>query len=415
MSSSSSGGGEETPSPEERRGERVLDEGARPDRQPGDSTPTPELPPRPPPRSAGWSPPPPRTRTFADRVFGRQPKTRSARLGSRQTLPPSSPPRATPERAPGGGDLRPPGPRWGTAEGDVPGRPVAEPIPDDPPLRQETVPDDSPDDKVAAFDADAPAAPEPARAGGAPDDPRSPSPSLFDRIFGAPDDMAPTAAVAATPAPPATEPDAARQPGRAARRKRQSSRALWAAAAASVAILVVLGFVVVALISDDDDEAATTTATSSAPAGEAPAEAPGRGGECENGRWPGLTQGEPLALAAGASGFFVWNDLAGWHLRYVDSGPNPTEVRGTVTGSARMQAVQLVPGTDGTAELTANIVTFELTGGTDPVGFDLGVGCASTTVRFELHGAIAPWPVQDIYVGREGRAVSNPLLIERDT
>jgi hypothetical protein len=248
--------------------------------------------------------------------------------------------------------------------------------------------------------------------------PRRQRPSLFDRVFGAADDRPDPEEVGTSVPRPATDvpeadPDKERpMPRRAERRKRRSVRATIIA---SLAVACVAGLVVGAVLIRRNDSEPTTSASGPTTAAPSDSEAAANGGACANGHWPSLTVGEPTALTSGSSGYFVWNDLAGWHVRFVDTGADPQRSRGTVTGAARMQAVKKVPDdTEGTVELVANTLTFDLAGGSDPAGFDLGVGCASESVRFDLQGTILPWPVEDIYVGREGRAVSNPLFVERE-
>jgi hypothetical protein len=158
-----------------------------------------------------------------------------------------------------------------------------------------------------------------------------------------------------------------------------------------------------------DDESPSATATTEAVDTEAAGSRPG----CQNGAWPGLYVGQPTALAANGQGYYVWNDYSGWHVRFIGTDEGG-RVAGTVTGSARLRSATPVPAdVDGAVTVDANVATFDLAAGPSAVGFDLDASCASTTVRFELRGPGGLWPVESIFVGRDGRAVSNPLLVER--
>lgn len=138
-------------------------------------------------------------------------------------------------------------------------------------------------------------------------------------------------------------------------------------------------------------------------------------GACQNGGWPRLAQGEPKILAGAAvpSGYFLWNDFLGWHVRVVDVGPEQV-FRGAVVASGATVSAKAVPDPSiGAITVSGNRLDFEIAGGPEPRGFDIAVGCASGLVRFELNGNEGPWPIDGVFLGGSGRAYANPLVIER--
>jgi hypothetical protein len=247
---------------------------------------------------------------------------------------------------------------------------------------------------------------------------QEPQPPTAAEASGPPADVvADDVPAAADPPPPvadggADDELASPRPGPRSERRRRRSKTPFLIAGV---LLLVLAAAIVALVLRDDDSSApvaagaTTTTAAATETTEAP---PARG--CPGGNWPGLTIGEPTALAAGQTGYYVWNDFTGWHVRFIDTGGDPQRFNGTVTGSDRMQAVTKVPAdSEGTVELKANQVTFDLAGDATARGFDVAVGCPSNSLRFDLQGSGLPWPVDGISLGREGRAVANPLTIQR--
>jgi hypothetical protein len=135
---------------------------------------------------------------------------------------------------------------------------------------------------------------------------------------------------------------------------------------------------------------------------------------CGSGTWPKLYQGEPKNLAAATdTGFYVWVDTKGWHLRAIDTG-STTQFKGTITTDipiADAKRYKQVPADNGKIEVKGNTVSFEFPGGPTAKGIDF-TPCASS-FRIDMGTPDLPWPVQSIWVGPTSKAVSNPIKVDR--
>ena len=135
------------------------------------------------------------------------------------------------------------------------------------------------------------------------------------------------------------------------------------------------------------------------------------GGMC--GVWPPAATGEPSAMKqADSAGFFVWQDVTGWHLRARGT-TSKEPFKGTIRGSRDMTSVKESPVGGGTkVELKGNVVTFEIPASADLKGFDLVAGCAVDQLQFALLVGSNPAPADAIFVGAQGKAV-NAVFIEQ--
>jgi hypothetical protein len=166
--------------------------------------------------------------------------------------------------------------------------------------------------------------------------------------------------------------------------------------------------------SDDGATTSATTATTSAPSADQTTTTSDGRQPCSTGHWPSIVLGEPLTLAAAdTDGYYVWNDFLGWHVRFVNTAENSQPIQGRVVASARIIFATAIPEGVPGVTVNANELSFNMEVGSAPSGFDINVGCASTTVRFELNSPSGPWPVDTIFVGPDGRAASNPFLYDR--
>jgi hypothetical protein len=176
-----------------------------------------------------------------------------------------------------------------------------------------------------------------------------------------------------------------------------------------VAVLVVV-VVGVVLVLRDSPSSTTTPEVSTTPTSVVPA-------TCGAGSWPKLYQGQPANLAAATdTGFYVWFDPTGWHIRtLVTTGTQDFII--TITGSAQiddLKQFKQVPAGAGTLTRSGNTVTLKVTGGDSPNGLDFSpCGAGLSQFRVDLASGDLPWPVQQIWVGPSSKAVSNPMTIER--
>jgi hypothetical protein len=196
--------------------------------------------------------------------------------------------------------------------------------------------------------------------------------------------------------PPETDPlDAGRPAGR---------RGAWIVAGTTLALAAAM-VVLVALTTDP-----APTDVQAADDGRAGLEA------CRAGRWPESAFGRPLALAEGSSGLGVWVDLDGWHLELVPGDGAATEqaVEGRLIFVSEPLEVRVLP--DG-AELGEAVEPVALDFRIDPAegetGLDFTVPCGYKAIGVELLSGESALDLDDLFVGPEGRASSNPFVIER--
>jgi len=179
--------------------------------------------------------------------------------------------------------------------------------------------------------------------------------------------------------------------------------------------MIVAAVVVAACGAKKTSDTATGTTTQTATPAAGAAGAPG----CPAGPFPSSYSGAPSALDPKQTipaGYFIWNDSYGWHVRVVGGGAEPAKMDGTITSSAKLSSKpELKPDARaGTVSTTDTTITFSLTPGATPVGFDFAAGCASSSVKFELMSVYGtPQPVDGIYVGRSSKAIDNPFVVAR--
>lgn len=176
-------------------------------------------------------------------------------------------------------------------------------------------------------------------------------------------------------------------------------------------VLIVVGVVVVLLVvavgvviarRGGSDTAKPTTSTTVASA-------------CGEGDWPLAVKGKPTAMANVTDpSFFAWTDTNGFHVRAVD--PNgTTPFSGKVTASAGIikSSVKVQPAdTTAKAEVSGNTLSFSIDATKAPSGVDFSI-CGSTQASITVLSGDALVPIERFYVGSKGRAVFNPLIINR--
>lgn len=148
------------------------------------------------------------------------------------------------------------------------------------------------------------------------------------------------------------------------------------------------------------DDAATLT-PSTLPAGAVP-----RG--C--GDWDAAFNVAPDEVTEGV---YIWSDFEGWHVRL--AGDAPGSIAGSVSGQVlpELYSPPDAPGVETTIDEGANRLSFELTGGDQPVGIDFNAGCEQQALTFELTSDGAPVPVEQIHLGKRGVVVELPLVARR--
>lgn len=224
----------------------------------------------------------------------------------------------------------------------------------------------------------------------------------------------PPSATAAGPAPTAGERlvhdgDDARDLTRRRRPPARSRLPMFVAVGVFVAIAVA-GIVVGIATRDDGDGQAASSTSSTAGTDQA-------NGFCPTGRWPAIAQGQPAALAEGETpetGYYVWNDAFGWHVRIVGTAEPGGRFTGEVVSSANLTSSEVIPEGAGEVQVNGNTLTWDFPGSAEPQGFDVAVGgCAADTVRFTLNDADGPVPESQVFLGTNSTAVSNPLIVRR--
>jgi hypothetical protein len=181
--------------------------------------------------------------------------------------------------------------------------------------------------------------------------------------------------------------------------------------AVGVFVAIAVAGIVVGIATRDDGDGNGGRTTSSTAGGQQ------ANGFCPTGRWPAIAQGQPAALGEGGTpetGYYVWNDAFGWHVRMVDTAATPGRFTGEVVSSANLTSSEVIPEGAGEVQVNGNTLTWDFPGSQEPQGFDVAVGgCAADTVRFTLNDADGPVPESRVFVGTNSTAVSNPLIVRR--
>ena len=123
------------------------------------------------------------------------------------------------------------------------------------------------------------------------------------------------------------------------------------------------------------------------------------------------------------SGYYIWWDEYGWHVRIVQAAAatgdtvkaGSQRVQGTITSNAKFELGKVFPSPDiGTVSVNQNQLTYDLPVGPTQVGFDFSNGCVGTTIRYELGSVLAgAQPLDGIHLGLHSFALSNPFDLKR--
>ena len=101
---------------------------------------------------------------------------------------------------------------------------------------------------------------------------------------------------------------------------------------------------------------------------------------CVNGHWPGVTDGRPTQLEAGAEGaVYAWHDDTGWHLRATHAGNGKQVISGKITSDGAIYAVaRHTEGRDRVAHSASrHTVAFRFTNYGHIDGLDFKVRCGN--------------------------------------
>lgn len=99
---------------------------------------------------------------------------------------------------------------------------------------------------------------------------------------------------------------------------------------------------------------------------------------CVNGHWPGVVDGKPTQLQAGAhEAVYLWHDTTGWHLRATHPGTDKKIIRGQLRSDGEIYAVaRYTEGNDVVAHTASrHAVSFRFTNWGHIDGLDFKVRC----------------------------------------
>jgi len=135
---------------------------------------------------------------------------------------------------------------------------------------------------------------------------------------------------------------------------------------------------------------------------------------CAQGAWPKAFTGKPDGLTqASAAAFFIWSDGTGFHIRGVDPlGTTPFSGTITVGNALTDSAVLKKTSEDVTTSVANNTISFSFDASSLAAGFDFSL-CQSMQASITVNNANQQWPAQRILIGTSGRAVANPVLLNR--
>lgn len=146
---------------------------------------------------------------------------------------------------------------------------------------------------------------------------------------------------------------------------------------------------------------ASTTTTAAAGGG-------GGGATCPN--WAKVAYTKPTMKDTGV---YLYNDTK-WHLRVVNAGGANT-FAGMITSSNNLEAstFKLSDPKAGTFEVKGNTATFELKGADAAAGLDFSIPCKADQFSLAITSGGDAWPADKITIGKDTKAVSNPVILNR--
>lgn len=137
-----------------------------------------------------------------------------------------------------------------------------------------------------------------------------------------------------------------------------------------------------------------------------------KGGLC--GTWTKNVLGEPKAKAdPKASGYFIWQDVGGWHVRVRAPEGKPAAYTGTITGSRNLTSAKAMPEGAATVEVKGNQATFTIDATSELKGFDLNAGCDTNQLQFVLQAGGFPIAPDQISLGVNSKALGPTFTVEK--
>jgi hypothetical protein len=126
-------------------------------------------------------------------------------------------------------------------------------------------------------------------------------------------------------------------------------------------------------------------------------------------------EGRPDFTVGEATGYFIWQDTEGWHIRWTTKGKKHL-FSGTITCDENFVHFKAISRdkTDYIKQVSSQVIRFDAkaTGGAD--GIDFRLSPSTTVVEFDLRTDGSPAPLESIRIGRgKHRPESMPLRILR--
>ena len=137
---------------------------------------------------------------------------------------------------------------------------------------------------------------------------------------------------------------------------------------------------------------------------------------CVNGHWPGVADGRPTQLQAGAdAAVYMWHDGTGWHLRATHPGSAKEVISGTITSDGAIYAVaRRTEGNDIVAHSASHhTVVFRFTNYGHIDGLDFKVRCGN---HLRANGQVDHTPMTpgQVWIGQNNdHPTSVPFEIDR--
>jgi len=158
-------------------------------------------------------------------------------------------------------------------------------------------------------------------------------------------------------------------------------------------------------------------AQAATPSPAATSQAPGSSTDpgCRTGQLPGAVLGTPKVVAGGASGYRVFHDTTGWHVRVTHPGHQAVLFTGVIRSGRPIsaKAYKLEAGDHFWLSRDRETLTFEFVNHGAIDGVDFTDACAVWTT-FTLNQSAHRISPLDIWLGARGvHPLSNPLAIER--
>lgn len=136
---------------------------------------------------------------------------------------------------------------------------------------------------------------------------------------------------------------------------------------------------------------------------------------CGGGSWPANFLGKPARMEkAAAPSVYAWSDGTGFHIRAIDTtGETPISGQVTTSNGVFGESIKKSPA-DAAVDyhFEKGVLSFSFTANKVLAGLDFSL-CSSTQASISVKSGDALWPLERFFLGSQGRAVSNPVLLSR--